>query len=239
MEINSTSKVFWKGFRDGIPIGLGYFAVSFSLGIVAQKAGLSATQGFVASFLNVASAGEYALFSLIQNGTTCAAIVIAMLIINARYLLMSCSLSQKFSPKTAFIHRLLVGFGITDEIFGISVAQEGCLNPYYNYGAMIIAIPLWAIGTSLGIVAGNLLPLRVVSAFSVALYGMFVAIIIPPAKGNKVIFFTVLISFLSSFLFSILPYLREISSGTRTIILTVIISAVVAWVKPVSNSLEE
>ena len=239
MGEDSKSKVFWSGFRDGIPIGLGYFAVSFSLGIVAQKAGLSATQGFVASFLNVASAGEYALFTLIQNGTTCAAIVIAMLIINARYLLMSCSLSQKFSPETSLIHRFFVGFGITDEIFGISIARGGCLNPYYSYGAMSIAIPLWAIGTSLGIVAGNLLPLRVVSAFSVALYGMFIAIIIPPAKGNKVIFFAVAISFLSSFLFSILPYLREISSGTRTIILTIVISAIIAWIKPIDERIEK
>lgn len=234
--ISKKSKVFWKGFRDGIPIGMGYFAVAFSLGIVAQKAGLSATQGFIASFLNVASAGEYALFTLIQNGTTCAAIVVAMLIINARYLLMSCSLSQKFSPKTSFVHRLFVGFGITDEIFGISIARKGLLNPYYNYGAMTIAIPLWAIGTSLGISAGNILPLRIVSAFSVALYGMFIAIIIPPTKNNKVIFAAVLISFLSSFLFSILPYLRDISSGTRTIILTVVISAIFAWLRPINDS---
>lgn len=240
MKVNRKQlKVFGKGFRDGIPIGMGYFAVAFSLGIVAQKAGLSAMQGFIASFLNVASAGEYALFTLIQNGTTCAAIVIAMLIINARYLLMSCSLSQKFSTKTPFIHRLFVGFGITDEIFGISIARKGSLNPYYNYGAMTIAIPLWAIGTSLGIGAGNLLPLRVVSAFSVALYGMFIAIIIPPAKENKVIFFAVLISFLSSFLFSILPYLREISSGTRTIILTIVISAIIAWLRPIDNKIEK
>lgn len=226
---------FLEGIRDGLPIGLGYFAVSFSLGIVAQSAGLSAFQGFVASFLNVASAGEYALFTSIKQGATYAEIAIITFVVNARYLLMSCSLSQRFNPKTKFFHRFLVGFGITDEIFGITISREGFINPFYNYGALLISIPLWSIGTSLGIVAGNLLPLRIVSALSVALYGMFLAIIIPPARRNLVIFITVLASFVLSYLCSVLPFVKNLSSGTRTIILTVLISSIVAIIKPVGS----
>lgn len=232
------NSVFWQGLRDGVPIGLGYFAVAFSLGIVAQKAGLTAFQGFVASFFNVASAGENALFNSIIERATYVEVAIITLVVNARYFLMSCALSQHFDPNTKFIHRLLVGFGVTDEIFGISIARtrEGYVNPLYNYGAILISVPLWSLGTSLGIIAGNILPARVVSALSVALYGMFIAIIIPPAKKNLVIAIAVAVSFVSSYICGIIPYVRELSGGTRTIILTVVISAIIAIIKPVDDT---
>lgn len=231
-------KVFFEGLRDGTPIGLGYFAVAFSLGIVAQKAGVSAVQGFIASFFNVASAGEYALFTSIGAGVTFLEIAIITLVVNARYLLMSCVLSQRFDPKTKFIHRFLVGFGVTDELFGITIAREGKIEPIYNYGAMLVSILLWSIGTSLGIVAGNFLPQSVVSALSVALYGMFIAIIVPPAKKDFVIAIAVLVSFICSYACTILPWIKEMSSGSRTILVTVIISAILALVKPVKEEEE-
>lgn len=227
--------VFWNGFRDGIPIGLGYFAVAFSLGIVAQGAGLNAVQGFFASFFCVASAGEYALFTSILHAASFLEIAIITLVVNARYLLMSCALSQRFDERTGLIHRLLVGFGVTDEIFGISIAQKGFVNPFYNYGAIAISVPLWSLGTSLGIIAGDKLPLRIVSAFSVALYGMFIAIFIPPAKKNLTIAVAVIVSFISSYLCGILPFVKDFSNGTRTIILTVVISAVVAVLRPIRD----
>lgn len=229
--------VFLEGIRDGLPIGLGYFAVAFSLGIVAQKAGLNAFQGFIASFFNVASAGENALFNSIIEKATYFEVAIITFVVNARYFLMSCALSQHFDPKTKLIHRLLVGFGVTDEIFGISIARtkNSYVNPWYNYGAIIISVPLWSIGTSLGIIAGNILPVRVVSALSVALYGMFIAIIVPPAKENVVIAIAIAVSFLTSYICGIIPGIRELSGGTRTIILTVIISAIVAIIKPVKD----
>lgn len=175
-------KVFCEGMRDGFPIALGYFAVAFSLGIAARNAGLTPVQGFLASILNNASAGEYAAFTLIAAGATYWEVAVITLIANARYLLMSCALAQRFSPETPFFHRLLIGYDVTDELFGITIARPGYLNPYYTYGAILLAAPAWAIGTALGIIAGNALPLRVVSALSVALYGMFLAIIIPPAR---------------------------------------------------------
>lgn len=229
---------FFEGCRDGLPIGLGYFAVAFSLGIVAQNAGLTAFQGFIASFLNVASAGEYALFTSIQNGATYFEIALITLVVNARYLLMSCALTQRFNPKTPFIHRFFVGFGITDEIFGITISKQGFIEPLYNYGAIFISVPLWSIGTSLGIIAGNFLPARIVSALSVALYGMFIAIIVPPAKKNLTVLIAVIISFLTSFLCSVLPFIKNIQSGTRTIILTVLISSIIAIIKPISENNE-
>lgn len=128
-------KVFCEGMRDGVPIALGYFAVSFSLGIAARTAGFTPLQGFVASLLNNASAGEYAAFALIASGATYLEVAIITLIANARYLLMSCALAQRFAPGTPFFHRLIIGYDVTDELFGITIARPGYLNPFYTYGA--------------------------------------------------------------------------------------------------------
>ena len=228
-------KPFLEGLRDGVPVGLGYFAVAFSLGIVARNAGLTPIQGFIASFFNLASAGEYALFTSMQAAASFLEIAIITLVVNARYLLMSCALAQRFDPATPMIHRFFVGFGITDEIFGITIARPGTIQPVYNYGAILIAATLWSLGTSMGIIAGNFLPARVVSALSVALYGMFLAIIIPPARKNLVIAIAVAVSFLASYFCGIIPLVKELSAGTRTILLTVVIATIVALIKPIEE----
>ena len=133
--MNRNTNAFKNGIQDGIPIALGYFAVAFSLGIVARKAGLNPFQGFLSSILNHASAGEYAEFTVIMANAPYFEMAFVILVTNIRYLLMSCALSQRFSPDTPLLHRLIVGFGITDEIFGISIARAGDLNTRQNYGA--------------------------------------------------------------------------------------------------------
>ena len=229
----TNAQAYREGLHDGIPIGLGYFAVAFSLGIICRSSGFSVFQGFLASLLNNTSAGEFAAITLIGAGGSYMEIALVTFIANARYLLMSCALSQRFSPTTAFVHRLGVAFAVTDELFGIAIARPGMLNPWYYYGAMSLAIPGWSTGTALGILAGSELPTRIVSALSVALYGMFLAVIIPPAKQSRMILWVVLLSFLASFIASVWPLLAALSGGTRTIILTVSISALAAWYKPV------
>lgn len=159
-------------------------------------------------------------------------VALVTLIANARYLLMSFAMSQRTDPKTSLLHRMGMSFFITDEIFGISIARQGYLNPLYTYGAALVAAPCWATGTALGIIAGSALPLRVVSALGVALYGMFIAIIIPPAKKDKIVLLMVLLSFGASYAASVLPVVRDISEGTRTIILTVVLSAAAALIFP-------
>lgn len=223
---------FRMGLKNGIPIGLGYLAVSFSLGIAAKTAGLTPAQGFVVSLLCMASAGEYVGFLSIAAGAAYIEIAIATLVANARYLLMSTAMSQRMKQELSLKHRLLMAFGITDELFGIAIARPGYLNPYYSYGAFITSAIPWALGTSLGIIAGNMLPLRLVSAFSVALYGMFLAVIIPPARKDKVIAGLVVISFAVSFASSYLPFLKDMTDGTKTIVLTVAISAIAAVAFP-------
>ncbi len=228
-------RIFSAGLRDGLPIGLGYFAVSFSLGIAARDAGLTPLQGFFASLFTNASAGEHAVFTLIGAGTTMLEIILITLIANARYLLMSCALSQRLSPDTPLKHRLIIGADVTDELFGISIAREGMLDPFYYYGAMLTSIPFWATGTALGIMMGTLLPVRIVSALSVALYGMFLAVIIPPCKKSKVITGLVAVSFIFSFLAAKLPFLATVSDGNRTILLTLLIAGAAALLFPVKE----
>ena len=227
--------VFLQGLRDGLPIGFGYFAVSFSLGIAAKDAGLTPLQGFFASLFTNASAGEHAVFTLIGAGTTILEIVLITLIANARYLLMSCALSQRLSPDTPLKHRLLIGADVTDELFGISIAREGMLQPIYYYGAMLTSVPFWATGTALGIMMGTLLPVRVVSALSVALYGMFLAVIIPPCKKSKILTVLIAVSFLLSFLASRLPLISDVSDGNRTILLTLLIAGAAALLFPIKE----
>lgn len=230
--MSSNLKWYKKGLVDGIPIALGYFAVAFTLGIQAQRAGLTGFQAMLAAALTNASAGGYAGFSSIAAAASYLETAVTQFVVNARYLLMSCALSQKLPEKTPLLHRCLVAFEVTDEVFGISVAVKGQLNPFYNYGATTVAVPGWALGTFLGVVMGNILPVSVVTALSVGLYGMFLAIIIPPARKNPVIAGLVVISMALSFAFAKLPHLSQISSGFRVIILTVVISLAAAILFP-------
>lgn len=232
---NSQRDVFFEGLHDGIPIALGYFVVSFTLGIAARNAGLDPFQGFLASFFNNASAGEYAAFTVIAGDAPYLEMVIITLIANARYMLMSCVVSQKCSSDTPLLHRILVGFDITDEIFGITIARKGPLNPYYNYGAMSVALPGWSVGTALGVIAGNLLPPQAVSALSVALFGMFLWVIIPTARDNRVVGLLVLASFLMSFACAHLPAIKDLTAGTRTILLTLLLAGIGAIFFPIPD----
>ena len=230
--MQTNSQAFRKGIQHGIPIALGYFAVAFTLGIVAKKAGVTALQSFVVSATNSASAGEYVGFTLIGENAAYIELAIMTLVANARYLLLSCALSQKFSSDIRFIHRLIVGWFVTDEIFGISISVPGRLNPFYTYGAAAISIPAWSIGTYLGVVMGNVLPPNIVSALSVGLYGMFIAIIIPPSKKDKIIAMLVVISMVVSYIATRVTLFAAISPGTRTIFITVVISTVAAILFP-------
>ncbi len=239
MQMEENKHWFRRGLHDGIPIALGYFAVAFALGISAKQAGLTALQATLASLLCNASAGEYAGFTVIAAQAPYLEMAIITLIINARYLLMSASLSQKISPDTAFGHRLLVGFVITDEIFGASVTQPGKLNPFYNYGLALISLSCWALGTCLGVVVGSILPPLLVTALGVGIYGMFLAIVIPPARTNPVIRGLVLLSMVLSFLCSRLPMIGTLSEGSRIILLTVLLSLGAALLFPVPEESQD
>ena len=229
------SHQFHCGLKDGVPIGLGYLAVSFTFGIMASGAGLNTWQAVVMSFTNLTSAGQFAALGIIQAGAPFVEMAVAQLIINLRYCLMSCSLSQKLESGIPSFHRFLMAYGVTDEIFGVSVCRPGMLSPFYNYGLICVAVPGWTLGTLLGAISGDLLPARLLSALNVALYGMFLAVVIPPAKGNRILTGVILASMALSFLFTRIPALDHISSGFKIIILTIMIAGAAAILFPVKE----
>lgn len=227
---------FARGLRAGIPIGLGYFAVAFTLGIAARSAGLTAFQATLSSLLLNASAGEFVGFTLMSAGAGYLEVAIMEAVANARYLLMSFSLSQKLRPETGLIHRLILGWYVTDEVFGVSISAPGYLNPWYTYGAIALACPGWAAGTCLGVILGNIFPASVVSALSVGLYGMFIAIFVPPARESRTIRGLVLVSMGLSFFVNRASMFAGVSSGIKTILLTVILSAAAAILFPIREA---
>ena len=232
-------KNFLSGMHDGIPIALGYFAVSFTLGRACRNIGLSAVESTVMSLTNLTSAGEFAALNIIVAGAGYWEMALSQLVINLRYMLMSASLSQKLAPDTPLYHRLMVGYGVTDEIFGISINVPGRLDPFYTYGAVAVASPGWALGTCLGVVLGNVLPARIVVALSVALYGMFIAIIIPPARREHGVLFAVCVAVGLSCILYYVPFFDFLSGGFSLIISAVIAAALAAWLFPVASPRED
>lgn len=235
---HTNRKAFISGIKVGIPIGLGYMAVAFTLGIQAKRIGITAFQSALMSFGLHASAGEYIALSLFGIGANIFVMVLMEMVANARYLLMSCSLSQKIPENTPIWKRLLMGYFITDEIFGAAISVSGKLNPYYIFGMAAIASPGWVGGTALGVILGNALPANIVSALSVGLYGMFIACIIPEGKKNKVVAVMIAISFLLSYLSSVIPVIKDIDSGVKIIVLTIVIAGIFTVLRPISD-LEE
>lgn len=228
-------KQFTKGLKNGIPISLGYLAVAFTLGIQAKNVGITWLQAAIASFGLHASAGEYIAFSLYGTGASILVMTAMEVIANARYLLMSCTLSQKIPTETPIWKRLLMGYFVTDEIFGVSIAVPGKLNPYYTFGLAAIASPGWVVGTALGVILGNALPGNVVSALSVGLYGMFIACIIPESKKNKIVAGVVAVSFLISYIVNTLPIFDGITDGVKIMVMTLVIALVAAILFPVKE----
>lgn len=221
---------FLRGAASGIPIALGYLSVSFGFGIMAGQAGLSVVQAVMISLLNLTSAGQVAGVEVIAAGGTLAEMALVQLTINIRYALMALSLSQKRDTRFTLPHRLIAAYGITDEIFGVCASQREPLTPAFMYGIISIATAGWVSGTFLGAAAGALLPESVTAALGIVLYGMFLAIIIPPARKQKSVLFTVLIAAAMSIgCYYLLP---SLSAGFCVIICAVAAAAAAALLFP-------
>ncbi len=229
-------KIFKNGFRDGIAVGLGYFAVSFTFGMASAANGLSVWQAVLISLTNVTSAGQFSGLEIIAASGTYVEIALTQLIINLRYCLMSFSLSQKLDRSAPSWHRYFMAYSVTDEIFALDASQNGPLSPVYHYGITSVAVPGWVLGTLVGAISGNILPAFVISALGVAIYGMFLAIIIPTAKKDHAVLLVVLSAMGLSFLFAVLPGLKKITPGFVIILTTVIVAGVAAKLKPTEDT---
>lgn len=222
-----------KGMVDGIPIALGYLSVSFGFGILAVRNGLTVFWSGLISLTNVTSAGQAAGVDIIAAGGTLLEMILVQITINIRYSLMAISLSQKLDDSFTLRHRFLASYGITDEIFALCATNKGKLTPSYMYGIIIVAAFGWTSGTIIGAAAGEILPASVTNAMGIMLYGMFLAIIIPPSKKQKSVFITVIIASLISLLFKYV--FSAVSGGFAVIISAVIAAATAALFFPVKE----
>ena len=221
--------------KDGIPIALGYFAVSFSLGIAMLSAGMTAVQGAVMSVSNLTSAGEFAGVRVIAAGGGLLELILTQVIINLRYSLMSLSLTQKLDEKVTLWQKLLIAFGNTDEIFAVAMNHQKSLTLPYMLGLQSLPIIGWTAGTFLGAVAGGIMPRSVSMAMNVMLYGMFIAIVFPVAKKSKAVLLVACIAVCCSCLFRYLPFLQGISDGISIIICTIAAATLGAIFFPVDE----
>ncbi len=221
---NSVRTEYFTGFRDGLPIGLGYLSVSFAFGISAVNMGIPPIAAILISMTCLTSAGQVAGIGAIAASGSLVEIALAQLIINLRYSLMSLSLSQKLCKKYGMLHRLTTSFGITDEVFAVASAHPGEVTPPYMYGLITLPYIMWAAGTAFGALLGSILPELVKSALGIAIYGMFIAIVVPPAKRFRGVLAVSLMAAALSCAFKFLPFL-DVLSGFSVIICTVIAAA--------------
>lgn len=230
-------KPFARGATHGIPIALGYFSVSFGFGIVAVQSGLKAIEAVIISLTNLTSAGQAMGVAVIAAGGTLVEMAATQLVINLRYALMAISLSQKLDDSFTTPHRLLAAYGITDEIFAVSAAQDCKIKPSYMYGMISVSAAGWVGGTLAGAVANMLLPASLTAAMGIMLYGMFIAIIVPPAKSNHKVLTVVAIAAVLSSVFKYL--LPAVSFGFAIIISSIAASVIGALLFPVETEESE
>ena len=226
---------FWQGAKDGLPICLGYLSVSFAFGMMAAENGLPVWVAVLISMSNFTSAGQFAGTSLILSGGMYLEIAITTFVINIRYMLMSLSLSQKVDEKMTTLQRCILSFGNTDEVFAVAMQQRGAVTAPYLAGLIATPYVGWALGPFLGAAATSILPLALRSALGIAIYGMFLAIIIPPCRKAKPVLITVLIAVALSCILHWTPVLKELSSGWIIIICAVAASAFAAYRFPVDE----
>ena len=225
-----------EGIRDGMPICLGYISVSMAFGLTAVKSGMPIWATVLISLTNLTSAGQFAGTNLLLAHSSYIELMLTTFVINIRYFLMSLSISQKVDKKFGMKERLIASFGVTDEVFAVSMQRRSELSFSYMLGLIVPPILGWTGGTLIGAVATSLLPEALTDAMGIALYGMFIAIIVPPAREQKSVLFAVLLAIAGSYAFTYLPALSVFSGGWSVILITVVVSAVAAWLFPIPES---
>lgn len=219
---------FKKGIKDGLPIGLGYLSVAFAFGVQASLLGLPVYFSALISMTNLTSAGQLAGLQVIAALGTVAEMILVQLVINSRYFLMSVSLSQKLDSSFSTRKRLFAAAFVTDEIFAVAISRRGAITPKYYFGLTVLPYIGWTFGTVLGALSGDILPAEIQAALGIALYAMFIAIIIPPAAKSYKIAFTVVLSAVLSCACYYVPFIHEHVSQGFAIIACALVSALVA-----------
>lgn len=223
------------GFKKGIPIGVGYLAVSFTFGIWAVESGVPIWMTILISITNLTSAGQFAGTGLMVAGASFFEIGLSVFVINIRYMLMSLALTQKLAKRTRIGQKLIFGYAVTDEVFAIASTREKEVTAHYMFGLISTPILGWTLGTALGAITGSILPERLADAMGIALYAMFIAIIIPPAKKSRPILGAIAISIVITCALRYIPIFGFITEGFAMIIATVLAAAIMAKIAPIKD----
>lgn len=224
-----------RGLKKGIPIGIGYFPVSFTFGIMAASNGIPIWLAIFISLSNLTSAGQFAGTNLIISGAGNIEIALTTFVINIRYMLMSLALSQKLEKGIGIGKRLIFGYGITDEVFAIASTETKKISAEFMYGLITLPVIGWTLGTAFGACTSSILPNSLANAMEIALYAMFIAIIIPPAKKSKPIIFVIILSILITCILKYISIFKFISDGFKIIIATILSSGITAFIYPVNE----
>lgn len=235
MSEKTAKKLYISGLGQGLPIALGYLSVSFGFGITAVSKGIAPIEAILISLTNLTSAGQLAGVEVIAASGTVIEMILTQLIINIRYCLMALALTQKLDPNYKVVHRFITAFGITDENFGVAVSQKGNVSKEFMYGLITLPFVGWALGTALGVYANSILPQSVCMALGIAIYSMFMAIIIPPSRDDKGVLWTVVISAVLSCLFYYLPIFSGLSQGFSIIICAFVTAGAMAYIAPIEE----
>lgn len=235
MEKTICHNNFKEGVRDGIPIALGYLSVSLTIGMAAVSKGLPVWSAILISITNLTSAGEVAGIGIIAAQGSFFEMALTQFIVNLRYALMSLSWSQKMDPSVTMPERFLVAYGNTDEIFAVSSAKKGTLGAKYLLGLILLPFIGWTVGTALGALISDVLPVFMASALTVGVYGMFICILVNGIRESKEVLLVVAISVAISCLFYYLPMLKSVGSGFVIIIAAVIAAGFGACFFPIKE----
>ena len=226
----------WQsGLRDGFPLAIAYFAVAFAFGIHATNYKLWVFDAFLISLTNLTSSGQFVGVILISKGCTFLEMAITEIVLNIRYLIMSCSVSQKYDADLPLIHRAITACAVTDEMFGLVCCQPGKVSPFYTYGLMTMTIPSWCVGTICGCFSGTLLSPSLKSALGIVIFALYLAIVVPPAKHEKVVRYVCIASIIVGLIFANLPTTKGILPGLRILMVTCIVSSIAALICPVKE----
>ena len=237
--MHKTENRYTAGLRDGIPIALGYLSVSFTFGIMAVMGGLPVWAALLISMTNLTSAGQFAGLNLMLAGGSYFEVAATQLVINMRYALMSVSLSQKLSDGVGTLNRMGIAYGVTDEIFAVSTTKPASVGSKYMYGLITIPYIGWSLGTLLGAVSGMILPESIRSALGIAIYGMFIAIVVPPSKDSRAVLAVVIAAALLSSCFRWIPLINGISEGFAIIICTLVCAGAAALISPLPKESDD
>ncbi len=235
MTKEKSQNSYLYGLNKGLPIGLGYLSVSFGFGITAVGMGIDPIGTILISLTNLTSAGQVAGIGIIAACGTIIEMILAQLIINMRYCLMGLALTQKLDGSFSTLHRMITSFAITDEVFAVAAAERGLIGRRFMYGLITLPPIGWTLGTTLGVFAGQILPSDVCAALGLAIYSMFIAIIVPPAKSDKGVLFAVIIASAMSCAFYYIPIFDGLSQGFSIIICAVVASLIMAYIAPKSG----